>query len=226
MAFDDENLLRPTPQYYGVRGRANEIARFAGGARPGPEHWLLAILHEPLTVPTWALGRLIDLDQAEAALAAVVNAAGYSPPDAAVPGQATEVQVRAAQIATALGHSHIGAEHLFLAIVRDRECTATRALARTVDPGQAEAAVTDVMNSPEYRGEPCARASRRVYLPRGEQLDAPLRMAMVDSTPEGATFGFNWDSDGRPWIHVTEQQDNGRALLNDALASLGRPQVD
>jgi hypothetical protein len=28
--------------------------------------------------------------------------------------------------------------------------------------------------------------------------------------------------DGRPWIHVTEP-DNGRALLNAALASLGRP---
>lgn len=224
MAFDDDILLKPTPRYYAVGGRANEIARFAGAASPGPEHWLLAILHDGESVAAQVLARLVDLDQAEAALAAVVNA--DSPPDPDVSGRAPGTELRAVRIAATHGHSHIGVEHLFLAIVSDRECAATRALARVVDPGQAEAAITDVMNSPEYRREPGAgAASHRVYLPRGEQLDAPLRKAMLDNTPEGATFGFNWDSDGQPWIHVTEQQDNGRALLNEALASLGRPRV-
>ncbi len=32
----------------------------------------------------------------------------------------------------------------------------------------------------------------------------------------------NWDSDGRPWIHVTTEPDNGRALLEAALTRLGR----
>lgn len=86
-----------------------------------------------------------------------MNAAGYSPPDPAVPGRAPRVELRA-RIAAGLGQSHIGVEHLFLAIARDREYAATMAPASIVDPGQAEAVVTDVMNSPDYRGEPGAGA--------------------------------------------------------------------
>lgn len=221
MSANEPGWLRPTPRYQRVLGRADEIARATGSPVAGPEHLLLAIIHDGDAVPSQALANLVSLDLVEAALLAAVNSPGYAPPDAAKPGLPSAFEARGAKVAASMGRSYLGVEHLFLAIVADRDCVATKALARAVDPGQAEAAVLDVMNSPGYRGVRGTPVTDRVYLPAGTELDGPLRAAIFDSLPAGASVGFNWES-GRPWVHVTEPGDT-REVLNAALARLGRP---
>jgi ATP-dependent Clp protease ATP-binding subunit ClpA len=45
--------------------------------------------------------------------------------------------IAAAQdLARAMGHGHVGAEHLFLAIIRDRAALPTQALSRPADPAE------------------------------------------------------------------------------------------
>jgi hypothetical protein len=69
-----------------------------------------------------------------------------------------------------------------------------------------------------------------VYLPEGQVLDGPLENAIMDALPEGATFGLNVNADQRVWILVFRPgvSDLGltRPVLNAALASLGRPELD
>ena len=64
-----------------------------------------------------------------------------------------------------------------------------------------------------------------LLLHEGQDLDEVLIKALVESVPDGATPRFNWQDDGRPWIHVTGSGDN-RDVLNAALARLGRPGVN
>ena len=42
-------------------------------------------------------------------------------------------------VAREMGNSYVGVEHLFLAIIRDRDAVPTQALARLIDLGQLEA---------------------------------------------------------------------------------------
>ena len=70
-----------------------------------------------------------------------------------------------------------------------------------------------------------------MFLPEGQELDGPLRRAIIDALPEGTTFGFNSDTDERTWMHVIGPGDGGnpvlaREVLNTALASLNCPTVD
>ena len=57
-----------------------------------------------------------------------------------------------AELARELGHSYIGVEHLFLAIVRDRAAVPTQVLARITDLDRVEASVREEMASPGYTG--------------------------------------------------------------------------
>lgn len=57
---------------------------------------------------------------------------------------------------------------------------------------------------------------------RAEELDEPLVSALADSLPEGANFGFNYESDGWAWVHVTSPHDTHR-LIAEARRRLGRP---
>ena len=70
-----------------------------------------------------------------------------------------------------------------------------------------------------------------VLLPEGQQMDGPLRRAIIDALPEGTTVGFNSDGDGRTWMHVIGPGGRSapgltREVLNTALASLNRPALD
>jgi hypothetical protein len=51
------------------------------------------------------------------------------------------------QVAGDLGHSYVGVEHLFLAIVLDRDAVPTQVLKRFVDPAQVGGAVRDLITS-------------------------------------------------------------------------------
>jgi len=204
-----------------VLGRAAEIARASGSSRTGPEHLMIAMLHEPEAVPTQVLAPLVDLEQVEAALRDMMNA----PEDAGGgAGAAGAPHLWGPEAAMTMGHGYIGVEHLFLDVVRARDAAPARALARFIDPGEAEAAVLAVMRSPAYRGEPFASPGR-VFLPDGQELDDALRGALFDSLPDGATISFNWEN-GRPWVRVTGAAGETRDVLNAALARLGRPGVE
>ena len=51
------------------------------------------------------------------------------------------------QVAWDLGHTYVGVEHLFLAIVQDPDAAPTQVLSRFVPPGQVGAAVRDLITS-------------------------------------------------------------------------------
>jgi ATP-dependent Clp protease ATP-binding subunit ClpA len=58
------------------------------------------------------------------------------------------------EVAREMGHSYVGVEHLFLAIIRDRAAVPAQALARLIDLDQVEAGLLEVMASPSYAGRP------------------------------------------------------------------------
>jgi len=69
-----------------------------------------------------------------------------------------------------------------------------------------------------------------VFLPDGQKMDSPLSEAIIGVLPAGSTFGFNTDGQ-RVWIDVigpdlSRDREISRAVLNTALASLGRPVLD
>jgi ATP-dependent Clp protease ATP-binding subunit ClpA len=54
-------------------------------------------------------------------------------------------------VARAMGHSYVGVEHLFLAMIRDRHAIPTQVLAGMMDLNAVESALLDLMNSDGYR---------------------------------------------------------------------------
>jgi ATP-dependent Clp protease ATP-binding subunit ClpA len=101
-----------------------------------------------------------------------------------------------AELAREMGHSYVGVEHLFLAIIRDRAAVPTQALARLIDLDQVEAGLLEVMASPGYAGQPPADA---VWFPRSELRERLA--AMRNSVAPGTQYGFNVAGD-RAWIVV------------------------
>ncbi len=70
-----------------------------------------------------------------------------------------------------------------------------------------------------------------MFLPEGQEMDSPLRRAIMDALPESTTFGFNSDTDERTWMLVIGASDSSnpmlrREVLNTALASLNCPTLD
>ena len=57
----------------------------------------------------------------------------------------------ASDIARSMGHSYVGAEHLFLAVLRDPDAVPTQVLAWVADRGAIEGALLAVMDSASYR---------------------------------------------------------------------------
>jgi Clp amino terminal domain, pathogenicity island component len=204
-------MLTPTPHYYEVRGRAAEIARSVGAGRVAPEHLFLAMLHDggwPVSVLTGA--GLIDADQLEIAVVAAMSAPGYAP--------SVGASLAGGRTAGALGDSHIGLEHVFLEIIRDRAGLTARVLAGLADLDALEAAVLAAKNAPPRAPDDAA------FLPDGQDLDSDLLRALEERVPAGASFGFN-HLDGRTWIHVWGDGVDGgasRAVLDAALTALGR----
>ena len=214
-------MLSLTPHYYEIQGRAAEIARAQGSPAGGAEHLFLGMLHDG-GWPVSVIADLADPGRAEAAVLDLLRRPGYTPP--AAPRAALRgdhVQIWGAEIAAELGDSYLGLEHAFLAMIRNRETIPARALAGLADLDALEAAVLAAMNAPPAVPEDA------VYLPEGQELDAPLRHAIVGALPEGTTFGFSGGGEGRTWLHVFEpgappRPELTREVLNTALASVGR----
>jgi ATP-dependent Clp protease ATP-binding subunit ClpC len=57
----------------------------------------------------------------------------------------------ASEIARSMGHSYLGVEHLFLAVLRDPHAVPTQALAEAADTGEAERHLLAIMSSAGYR---------------------------------------------------------------------------
>jgi ATP-dependent Clp protease ATP-binding subunit ClpA len=99
-----------------------------------------------------------------------------------------------AEVAREMGHSYVGVEHLFLAIIRDRAAVPTQALARLIDLDRVEAGLLEVMASAGYAGQAPANA---VWFPRSE---LPERLAaMLPDT----RCGWNVAGD-QAWVAVDE----------------------
>jgi len=118
------------------------------------------------------------------------------------------VLAASAGLAREMGHSHVGVEHLFLAIIRDRDAVPTQALARMIDLDRAEASLREVMASPSYAGEPPPGA---VWLPASE-LPA-LLPALANCLAPGIRYGFNIVED-QAWIMVSEPGDTNAAIAS------------
>jgi ATP-dependent Clp protease ATP-binding subunit ClpC len=103
-----------------------------------------------------------------------------------------------AELARASGHSHVGVEHLFLAIILDRKAVPTQVLARITDLDGVEASLREVMASDAYAGKPPEGA---VWFPLSELPD--LLSALPSCVPPGVEYGFNVVRD-RAWIIVHE----------------------
>jgi hypothetical protein len=166
------------------------------------------------------------LGRAEEAVLGILHGPGYSPPSPPrlyVPDG--YVQHWGAELAPEMGDSYLGVEHALLAMIRSRETVPARALADLADLDAIEAAVI------EARSAPARVPADAVSWPAGLVMDSPLTGAIVDALPDGTTFGFNSDADGRPWMCVIGRGGSAgpgvtRQVLNTALASLGRPTLD
>ena len=62
-----------------------------------------------------------------------------------------QIVAAASNIAAERGHTYVGVEHLFLAILGDPAAVPTQVLARRVDLAQAEADLRTVMESDTYK---------------------------------------------------------------------------
>jgi hypothetical protein len=223
MRQESQEMLSPTPHYYEIMGRAAEIARASGSRVGGAEHLFLGMLHDG-GWPVCVISGLVDLARAEAAVRGILDSPGYSPPPPPrVFVRNDYVQPLGAGVAFERGDSYLGAEHAFLAMIRDRETVPARALAGLADLDALDAAVVEAMNAP------VGPHGGAVLLPEGQQLDSPLLAAISDALPEGATFGFNGRAEtGESWILVfgpdgSLGREVSRDVLNTALLSLGRP---
>ncbi len=215
----------PTPHYYHIQGRAAEIARAMGSSVAGAEHLFLGMLHDG-GWPVAVLSGLVDLDGAEAAVLAIINGPGYSPPPPPrLPMLGSFVHPWGGEVAAQMGDSYVGLEHAFLAMMRTRDTVPARALAGLADLDVLEAAVLQAKNAP------LSAPADAVFLPDVQVLDSALTRAIVDALPAGSTFGFNRDAGGRTWLQVIGPGDNTdpaitRQVLTTALASLQRPGPD
>ena len=105
-----------------------------------------------------------------------------------------QVLMNSVGVAREMGHSYVGVEHLFLAIIRDRAAVPTQALAKLVDLDQVEAGLLEVMASYGDAGQAPANA---VWFPRSE---LPERLAALPPDPR---YGWNVAGD-QAWIAVHE----------------------
>ncbi len=110
--------LSPNPHYYVILGRAAEIAFAAGSRIGGAEHLFLGIIHEG-GWPVSVISRLVDVERAEAAVLAIMNGPGYTPPAGRrVPVPTHYVEPWGADIAAEMGDSYIDVAHALLAMIR------------------------------------------------------------------------------------------------------------
>ncbi len=119
------------------------------------------------------------------------------------------------ELARRMGHSYVGVEHLFLAIIRDRAAVPTQVLAGLIDLERVEASLRDEMASYAYNGDPPAGA---VWLPLSELPD--LLPALANCVAPDVTYGFNVVGD-QAWILVNEPGNTEEAVAS-ARAAVAR----
>ncbi len=182
----------PTPRYYKVLGRAAEIARGAGSPGIRAEHLLLAIIREPQSIPAQVLASLADLNRTEAAVQDALPENGEPPavPAGSLPPAAPATGAWGARTAAALGHAHIGVEHVFLEAIQDHASLAAQALGHSVDPGQAESAVRSILNSPGYLGLPDPGNDQKQFLPGRTGTRRSIAQGHHRPSPGGRDFRF------------------------------------
>ncbi len=215
----------PTPATYRVEGRAAEIARSFGYRGCGPEHLFLGMLHDG-SWPVSAVAGLVDAGQAEAAVLAIINSPGYTPPPPPqFPLQDGYVPPLGVRIAVELGDSYRGLEHVLLWMIRHWDSIPAQAMASLADLDAVQAALMAAKDAP-----PPGPPADAVVLPQGVELDSPLLEAIHEALPPGTTYGFNSDASGRTWVHAFgpgpeagTDDTLSREVLNRALAALGRP---
>jgi Clp amino terminal domain, pathogenicity island component len=128
------------------------------------------------------------------------------------------VLAAAADIARDMHHSHLGAEHLFLAILRDRGAVPTQVLAGLTDLDGVEASLLQVMTSESYAGKPPDDA---VWLDASE-LPA-LLPALATCVGPDTRWGFNVVGE-RAWIRLGEPANTAAAVTAArAIAERDRP---
>ncbi|HTW02557.1 MAG TPA: Clp protease N-terminal domain-containing protein [Streptosporangiaceae bacterium] len=122
----------------------------------------------------------------------------------------------AARLAREMEHPRVGAEHLLLAMVKDRDAVPAQVLAGMTNLDQVEARLREVMASDSYAGEPPARAEWVLA------CELPgLLPALAKTVPAGVKYGVNVVGD-RAWVIVDKPGDTrasvtaARALLNGA----------
>ena len=187
-----------------IQDRAAELARTLGSPVGGAEHLFLGMLHDG-GWPVSVISHLVDLDQAEAAVLSIISSPDYSPPrPPRVPVHDGYVQMWGGDIAFEMGDSYLGVEHAFLAMIR-RETVPARALARLVDLDVVAAAVMEAMNAP-----PSGPPDDAVFLPEGQEMDGPLRRAVVNALPDRTTFAFSGGGDERLWMQVMARRQPRR----------------
>jgi hypothetical protein len=196
MSLVSDRTVSPTPHYYVIQGRAAEIARSFGSPVGGPEHMFLGMLHDG-GWPVDVISPLADLARAEEAVLSILGSPGYAPPPKPrllVPSDF--VWSQGAEVAFELGDDYLGVEHEFLSMIRARESVPARALAGLAELDALEAAVLTAKNAAPSR--PPAGA---VFLPGGQELDAPLQRALAGALPYSTTFALG-SEDERPWVCV------------------------
>jgi ATP-dependent Clp protease ATP-binding subunit ClpA len=120
----------------------------------------------------------------------------------------------AAGLAREMGQPYVGDEHLFLAMVKDRNAIPAQVLAGITNLDQVEARMREVMASDSYAGEPPAQAEWLLAC----ELPA-LLPALARCVPVGIKYGVNVVGD-RAWVIVDKPGDTrasvtaARALLN------------
>jgi hypothetical protein len=133
-------------------------------------------------------------------------------------------------LARAIGHTHVGVEHLFLAIIRDGASMPAQSLSRTAGLAGLHRDFLEYMQAaypepfldmPAYPEQhvPDFTGAERIWLGRAD-LDGPLRDALVSALPPGAPLGFNYAGD-RGWVQVGPPGDT-RSVLSAARQALGR----
>jgi hypothetical protein len=126
------------------------------------------------------------------------------------------VLAAATDLAREMNQPHIGTEHLFMAIIRDRDAVPTQVLAGITDLHLLEGRLREVMASDGYAGEPPAHAEWLLACELPELLPALARCV-----PPGAKYGFNVVGD-RAWVIVGKPGDT-RAAVSAARALLRSP---
>jgi ATP-dependent Clp protease ATP-binding subunit ClpA len=206
-----------TPALYGIQGRAAEIARAAGSEVVEAEHLMLAMVHDGRSLPAQVVDRLAGLDVVEARVSDLMSRPDYSPVPREYRYGLPVARWMGARTAAAMGRRHIGVQHVFLEIIRDRDTIPAQVLDDLGCRDEIDAEVVRRATAPSVV------PSDAVFLPSGCDLDDQLLEAILGGLPDVTKFGMNWTEDRRQWILIRD--GDTREVVNAALAGLGRAPI-